>query len=80
ELGTKVTKKDLVEVDQVPIYKEEPVYYLFNKPDGVISSVADDKGRKVVVDYFKEIPQRIYPIGRLDYHTTGVLLLTNDGE
>lgn len=78
--GVKVSHRDRIEVDDIPIYREEPVYYLFNKPDKVISAVSDDKGRKVVVDYFKNIPQRIYPVGRLDYHTTGVLILTNDGE
>ncbi|MDO4681041.1 MAG: pseudouridine synthase [Aerococcus sp.] len=80
ELGTKVTQTDQIEVDQIPIYKEEPVTFLFNKPDGVVSTVSDDKGRKTVLDYFKSVKQRIYPIGRLDYHTTGILLLTNDGE
>lgn len=79
-LGTKVSPKDQVEVDNIPIYKEEPVTYLFNKPDGVVSTASDDKGRKTVVDYFTKVEQRIYPIGRLDYHTTGVLLLTNEGE
>ncbi len=80
ELGYKVTNSDRVEVDEVPIYKEEPVYYLFYKPIGVISAVKDDKKRKVVTDYFPGIEQRIYPVGRLDYNTSGLLLLTNDGE
>lgn len=80
ELGTKVSGKDVVEVDNVPIYREEPVYYLFYKPRGVISAVSDDKGRKVVTDYFKNVTERIYPVGRLDYDTSGLILLTNDGE
>lgn len=80
ELGTKVSKKDIIEVDGVPIYQEEPVYYLFYKPRGVISAVSDDKNRKVVTDYFVGIPERIYPVGRLDYDTSGALLLTNDGD
>lgn len=80
ELGTKVGKKDIVEVDGVPIYQEEPVYYLFYKPRGVISAVTDDKNRKVVTDYFSSVPERIYPVGRLDYDTSGILLLTNDGD
>ena len=80
ELGTKVSTNDHVEVDKVPIYKEEPVYYLFYKPTGVITAVSDDRGRKVVTDYFPEVEQRIYPIGRLYYNTSGLLLLTNDGE
>lgn len=80
ELGTKVSKKEQIEVDGVPIYQEEPVYYLFYKPRGVISAVSDDKNRKVVTDYFVGVPERIYPVGRLDYDTSGILLLTNDGD
>ncbi len=80
ELGLKVSNSDRIEVDEVPIYKEEPVYYVFYKPTGVISAVKDDKGRKVVTDFFPGIEQRIYPVGRLDYNTSGLLLLTNDGE
>lgn len=80
ELGTKVSAKDRVEVDGVPISQESSVYYLFYKPRGVISAVMDDKKRKVVTDYFLDVPERIYPIGRLDYNTSGLLLLTNDGE
>ncbi|KAF1304222.1 MULTISPECIES: pseudouridine synthase [Enterococcus] len=80
ELGIKVQKQDRVEVDDIPIYQEEPVYFLFYKPRGVISAVSDDKGRKVVVDYLSGVTERIYPVGRLDYDTSGLLLLTNDGE
>src|SRR5690625_132353 len=79
-LGTKVSDDDLVEVDGVPLDKEEPVYYLLYKPREVISSVSDDKGRKIVLDYLPGVTKRIFPIGRLDYHTSGLLLLTNDGE
>lgn len=80
ELGTKVSPADKVEVNGVPIEKEEPVYYLLYKPRGVISSVKDDKQRKVVTDFFTEIPERVFPIGRLDYDSSGIILLTNDGE
>lgn len=80
ELGVKVTPSDKVEVDGIPVEGEEPVYFLLYKPRGVLSSVADDKGRKVVTDYFEHVKQRIYPVGRLDYDTSGLLLLTNDGE
>lgn len=80
ELGTKVGPDDKIEVNGVPLEKELPVYYMFYKPRGVISSVKDDKERKVVLDYFENIEERIYPIGRLDYDTSGILLLTNDGE
>ena len=80
ELGVKVTPSDRVEVDGVQIEKEEPVYFLLYKPRGVISSVSDDKGRKVVTDFFPYQQERIFPVGRLDYDTSGLLLLTNDGE
>ena len=80
ELGIKVSSQDKIVVDGIPIEREEPVYYLLYKPRGVISSVSDDKGRKVVTDFLKEVGKRIYPIGRLDYDTSGLLLLTNDGE
>lgn len=80
ELGIKVSSSDRVEVDGVPLEREEPIYFLFYKPRGVISSVSDDKGRKVVTDFLPHIKQRVYPVGRLDYDTSGLLLLTNDGE
>ncbi|MBM4762167.1 23S rRNA pseudouridine(2605) synthase RluB [Bacillus sp. B15-48] len=80
ELGTKVGPSDKIEVNGIPLEREEPVYFLFYKPRGVISSVKDDKGRKVVTDYFHHIEQRIYPVGRLDFDTSGALVLTNDGE
>jgi 23S rRNA pseudouridine2605 synthase len=80
ELGVKVTPSDKVEVNGIQIEKEEPVYFLLYKPRGVISSVSDDKGRKVVTDFFPYQQERIFPVGRLDYDTSGLLLLTNDGE
>ncbi|SKA04953.1 23S rRNA pseudouridine2605 synthase [Pilibacter termitis] len=80
ELGVKVSNHDSVEVDGVPIYKEEPVYFLFFKPKGVITANSDDKGRKVVLDYFSHVKARIFPVGRLDWDTTGALILTNDGD
>lgn len=79
-LGAKVSPKDKVEVDDVPIYQEEPVYYMLYKPRGVISAVSDDKKRTVVTEYLTDVSERIYPVGRLDYDTSGLLLLTNDGE
>lgn len=79
-LGTKVSKHDEVTVNDIPIEKEKPVYYMLYKPRNVISSVKDDKGRKVVTDFFPDVTERIFPIGRLDYQTSGILLLTNDGE
>ncbi|PKR85954.1 23S rRNA pseudouridine(2605) synthase RluB [Heyndrickxia camelliae] len=80
ELGTKVSATDKIEVEGIPLEKEEKVYLLFYKPRGVISAVSDDKGRKVVTDFLPAIKERVYPIGRLDYDTSGLLLLTNDGE
>ncbi|MEH6987264.1 23S rRNA pseudouridine(2605) synthase RluB [Cytobacillus firmus] len=80
ELGVKVSPSDRIEVDGIPLEREEPVYFLLYKPRGVISAVSDDKNRKVVTDFFEGIKQRIYPVGRLDYDTSGILILTNDGE
>ncbi|WP_295731607.1 pseudouridine synthase [uncultured Limosilactobacillus sp.] len=82
ELGVKVTKNDQVTVDGVPIKREPLKYYLLNKPRGVVSTAHDDKGRRTVVDILKDddVEERVYPVGRLDYDTTGILLLTNDGE
>lgn len=79
ELGTKVTAKDKIEVNNRPIVFEEKVYFLLNKPRGVITSTKDEHGRKTVVDLI-DTDKRIYPVGRLDYDTTGAILLTNDGE
>ena len=78
-LGTKVSPKDIIEIDGKILEKEQKEYYLLNKPRGVITSTSDDKGRKTVIDLINT-NSRIYPVGRLDYDTTGVLLLTNDGE
>lgn len=80
ELGTKVTDKDTIIVNGFPISKEEHVYYLLYKPRGVVTTVKDDKKRKTVLDFFENVSERIYPVGRLDYDTSGLLLLTNDGE
>jgi 23S rRNA pseudouridine2605 synthase len=64
-----------------PIPAEEKKYYfLFYKPKGIISTVSDTHGRKKVTDFFKNISARLYPVGRLDKDTTGILILTNDGE
>ncbi len=79
ELGTKVDSNDVIEVEGVTLSKQEKEYYVFNKPREVVSTTSDDKGRKTILDYF-DIDTRIYPIGRLDYDTTGIILLTNDGE
>ncbi len=80
EFALTVKSGDRVEVEGLPIYNEEKVYYLLHKPRGVISSVSDDKGRKTVLDLLPEVKERIYPVGRLDWDTSGVLILTNDGD
>lgn len=82
ELGTKVSKKDIILVDGKPIIKENKVYYVLNKPTGYMTTLSDDLGRRTVMDLFnkEDLENRIYPIGRLDYDTSGVLLFTNDGE
>ena len=79
EMGVKVSTQDRIEVDGHEINKEEKVYYLLNKPKRTICSVSDDKERDTVVDII-DCKERIFPVGRLDYETTGLLLLTNDGE
>lgn len=80
ELGTKVSGNDIIEVNGIIISRDNvKVYYLLNKPRGVITSVSDDKNRPTVIDYI-DTDSRIYPIGRLDYDTTGLVILTNDGE
>lgn len=80
-LGAKVDPAaDEIMVNGRPIRQEEKVYLLLHKPKGVIASVKDPKGRKVVTDYLPGIKQRVYPVGRLDYDTEGLLLLTNDGD
>lgn len=79
ELGTKVDSKDTIEVDNKILEKENKEYYLLNKPRGYITSTSDDRDRKVVTNLINT-SARIFPVGRLDYDTTGVLLLTNDGD
>ncbi|CCY93594.1 pseudouridine synthase [Firmicutes bacterium CAG:884] len=79
EMGFKVNGNDIIDINGKPLKKEEKEYYLLNKPRGVVTTTSDDKDRKVVTDLI-ETTKRIYPIGRLDYDTTGALILTNDGE
>ncbi|BCX29829.1 pseudouridine synthase [Latilactobacillus curvatus] len=81
EMGIKVdSTSDHIEVDGVPLTRERKVYYVLYKPRQVISAVTDDKKRRVVTEYLGDIVERVYPIGRLDYDTSGLLLLTNDGD
>lgn len=80
ELGTKVAASDIVEVEGVQITKEENVYFLLYKPRGIISTAHDEKNRKTVLDLFPHVEERIFPVGRLDYDTSGVIIMTNDGD
>lgn len=79
-LSTDVAEGDCVEVDGrrvTPVFKK--IYIMLNKPKGCVCTVSDDKGRKTVMDFIK-LKERIFPVGRLDYDTEGLLLLTNDGD
>ena len=80
-IGTKVENNDEIVIEGNLLTKDidSKVYYLLNKPRGVVTTASDEKGRKTVVDII-DTEKRIYPVGRLDYDTTGCLLLTNDGE
>ena len=80
ELGTRVSGSDTVEVEGVQITKEENVYYLLYKPRGIISTAHDEKGRKTVLDLIPHVEERIFPVGRLDYDTSGIIIMTNDGD
>lgn len=79
ELGTKVNPNDDIVVSGVHLSKEENEYYLLNKPRSIICSVKDEHNRKTVIDLI-DTNKRIYPVGRLDYDTTGLIILTNDGN
>lgn len=80
ELSTVIDDEiDIVKVDGEKIHPEKKVYYLLNKPKGFITTTEDEKGRRTVLDLIKT-KSKIFPVGRLDYDTTGVLILTNDGD
>ena len=81
ELGSKVDAGDIVKVDGKEVKQEEKkVYILLNKPVGYITTAKDQFSRKTVLDLIEGVNERIYPVGRLDYDTSGLLLLTNDGD
>ena len=81
ELGTKVVRTDEVKFHDQPVTLEKKVYVLLNKPKDYVTTSDDPQQRKTVMDLVKNVcPERIYPVGRLDRNTTGVLLLTNDGD
>jgi 23S rRNA pseudouridine2605 synthase len=80
-LGAKADpQNDVIVVNGKKIKSEKKLYLMLNKPKGVITSASDPQGRKIVSDYLPGIKERVYPVGRLDYDTEGLLLLTNDGE
>ena len=80
-VGYEVQDGDIVEVSGKVIRPEKKkVYYMLNKPPGYITSREDDRGRRTVMDLLDDPAERVYPVGRLDYATSGLLLLTNDGE
>ncbi len=78
ELGEQADDDDVITVNGRPISFEEKVYYLLNKPAKVLCTVSDDRGRKTILSYLPD-GKRIFPVGRLDFDTTGFLLVTNDG-
>lgn len=80
ELGFKVDESDRIAVDGKEIAETGLVHLLFFKPKGVITSMKDPQGRKIVSDFIQGVKERVYPVGRLDFDTSGLLLLTNDGE
>lgn len=80
-LGTKVTENDTVCVDGIEIKPETQKYYIMlNKPTGYMTTVSDEKGRPTVMDLISDISKRVYPVGRLDCNTEGLLILSNDGD
>lgn len=82
ELGSKADPgQDKIRVDGRPLPRgTRRVVFVLNKPAGCVSTLKDPQGRQTVVSFLRRVPERVYPIGRLDYHSSGVLLLTNDGE
>lgn len=81
KLGTKIiVGEDIVEVFDKVIGEEEKVYILLNKPVGYVTTVNDEQGRSTVMELLKDIKEKVVPVGRLDMYTSGLLLLSNDGE
>lgn len=81
ELGTKIVSgKDTVEMNGKKITKEQKIYILLNKPVGYVTTVTDDRERKTVMDLLEGVNEKVVPVGRLDMFTSGLLLLSNDGD
>ena len=80
-LSTQILPTDIVKFDGVIVKPSNvKLYYLLNKPSGYITSVSDERGRHTVLDLIEKTPERIFPVGRLDYETEGMLIITNDGD
>lgn len=80
QLGVKVSNKDLITIEGKALEKANKAYYLLYKPKGYICSLSDEHNRPCVVDLLEGVQERVYPVGRLDYDSTGALILSNDGE
>ena len=80
ELGAQADGRDKIEVDGKRIVLENSVYYVFHKPRGMVATLRDPEGRPSIGESFKNVGARVYPVGRLDFHTSGVILVTNDGD
>jgi 23S rRNA pseudouridine2605 synthase len=83
KLGDKVIPfQDVIHIDGIKIEQERIalVYYMLNKPKGVITTMTDERGRRCIADIIQDIPKRVFPVGRLDRNTEGLLILTNDGD
>ena len=82
QLGMTVEESDVITIDGKPVERKEKTlyYYLMNKPKGVVCTLSDDRGRKTVTEYLPQNGARVFPVGRLDYATEGLLILTNDGD
>lgn len=80
EMGYKINENDVVTVDGKTISPQKKIYIMLNKPKGYITAVSDDRGRKTVVDLITDIDEKLFPVGRLDYDTEGLLVLTSDGD
>ena len=79
-LGDNVNDGDNIKVEGRPVTVKKNEYYLLHKPKGYLCTVSDDKGRKTVMDILGDGVGRVYPVGRLDYDSEGLLILTTDGE
>lgn len=81
ELGVQVDpRRDRIELDGRRVVSEKPAYYIVHKPRGMVTTMSDPEGRPTIRDLLKKIPERVFPVGRLDFHTSGIIIATNDGE